>query len=195
MSIIPAGALFQIRNASDEVLGYGWSDPSNAMEYWSLPPVEDRPPDAGVNFYFSQAAPNVTYQGFIDTVRQNWSSNSRFVACTCTEYTSYDDIPQEYRASFFPNAGSGGAAPLEVDIGTIGVYSVSEGVTINEGVVYRSTAGTTYNEYWVLGSGFDNTQTFSLTAGAINRGFNAWSDGMTCILVQSEETTTEPSGG
>ena len=197
--ILRSGYLTQINNSSGETVGYAYADPNDTTKsYWALPPVEDRPPDAGVTFVLVPATAGQTYAQFVATVRNNWNSNMRFLECTETSYTSYSSIPAADRARFFPNANAdakdGGYMPMEIDTGTTGLYMTRESATVNVGVAYReSSVGSNYDEYWVLGPSYSSTNSNALSGGTIDPGFNSFQSGMTCVKVTAVESATEPS--
>ena len=192
--LIPTGHLITLYNPSQEIVGHAWGDPGEPRSFWMLPPTEDRPPDPGVSFTVDVAIANVTHPEFIQVVREAWKADSWYCTCNNTEYTSFDAIPSEYEDRFFPNApdasGRPNEEPLEIDMGTTGIYMASSGE--NVGVVYRETVGNSYNEYWITGPNFNNSVPWNLTAGTIHAGFDTWTDGTTCTLVVSSEMNTEP---
>jgi len=182
--LTPNGKVVELRNASDEVTGYGFL--AHAKQYWMVPPENQRPPNAGESHELTPLGV-MSYSAFLDLVDDEWSTGDRWIEADVTTYPTYESIPSALRPGFFPNS----TAPrdgIQIDDGSVGVFLNA----VQVAVAHRNSSGTTYDEYWVLDEDYSYNESMLWTAGALDTRFDSWQTGFRASLVSCTESSTHP---
>ena len=172
--ILAEGTIFKIQeNGTTKGWAFAETRAGNQRQYWLLNGI-DKPLPGSNDFTIDVHQTGKTFGQFIDFARQNSQSNSKFLTCTVSEYSSFSSVPAADQANWWNTAN--GTHIVETNGQSVGRATY----------MAASSAGST--EYWTLSPSWVETGRKDLKDGTGLNEFTVSGDGDSFVVVESTET-------